>query len=209
MLKIPNVLIQLKINQHRRILIIWTYSRIQIWRNWTYPSWIQTWLQSAFRVTHLFYLQKKSCGISQEQNVAFCSNLILIGVFSNHVFTDIHTPPQLRFTLFFCQYQGLGGWTVKSTMMNVSMDIAPIIPLVLTWLPTMSASVLRALLVSYLCHRFHSWTLMNTVQTDDSSAVITIKVYPLSNVSTHSPISEWLQLTDYEELSICSWESWM
>lgn len=45
---------------------------------------------------------------------------------------------------------------MKSTMMNVSMDTAPIIPHVLTWLQTMSASVLRALLVSYLCHRFHS-----------------------------------------------------
>lgn len=45
---------------------------------------------------------------------------------------------------------------MKSTMMNVSMDTAPIIPHVLTWLQTMSASVLRALLVSRLCHHFHS-----------------------------------------------------
>lgn len=45
---------------------------------------------------------------------------------------------------------------MKSTMMNVSMDTAPIIPHVLTWLQTMSASVLWALLVSYLCHHFHS-----------------------------------------------------
>lgn len=45
---------------------------------------------------------------------------------------------------------------MKSTMMNVFMDTAPIIPHVLTWLQTMSASVLWALLVSYLCHHFHS-----------------------------------------------------
>lgn len=46
---------------------------------------------------------------------------------------------------------------MKSTLMNVSMDTVPIIPHVLTWLQTMSASVLQALLVSYLCHQcFHS-----------------------------------------------------
>lgn len=45
---------------------------------------------------------------------------------------------------------------MKLTMMNVSMDTVPIIPHVLTWLQTMSASVLRALPVSYLCHHFHT-----------------------------------------------------
>lgn len=37
---------------------------------------------------------------------------------------------------------------------------------------------------------------MNIVQIDDSSAVITIKVDPLSNARAHSTISEWLKLTD-------------
>lgn len=68
---------------------------------------------------------------------------------------------------------------MKSTMMNVSMDSAPIIPHVLIWLQTMSASVLWALLVSYLCHHFHSLGLRKKkkkkVQFNDYKAMITIK----------------------------------
>lgn len=68
--------------------------------------------------------------------------------------------PNLRSSLFLSSFppSSQASWapTVKSTMMNVSTDTAPIIPRVLTWLQTMSAFVLRALLVNYLCHHFHS-----------------------------------------------------
>lgn len=56
----------------------------------------------------------------------------------------------------FSSSQATWAPTVKSTMMNVSTVTAPIIPRVLTWLQTMSAFVLRALLVNYLCHHVHS-----------------------------------------------------
>lgn len=45
---------------------------------------------------------------------------------------------------------------------------------------------------------------MNVVQIDDSSAVITIKVVPLSNVRAHSPVSEWLQLIEYKDSFLSS-----
>lgn len=60
-----------------------------------------------------------------------------------------------QFWCYFSFSQALGVSTVKSTMMNVSMGTAPIIPRVLTWLQTMSVSVLQGLVVSYLYH--FSW----------------------------------------------------
>lgn len=65
---------------------------------------------------------------------------------------DLPSPPPPHLS----SSQALWAPTVKSTMMNVSTDTAPIIPRVLTWLQTMSAFVLRASLVNYLCHHFHS-----------------------------------------------------
>lgn len=53
-----------------------------------------------FVVCACLLAEKKSCEISQQQNVAFGCNLILISVFSSLVFTDIHTPSLMRFTLF-------------------------------------------------------------------------------------------------------------
>lgn len=44
---------------------------------------------------------------------------------------------------------------------------------------------------------------------DDSSAVITITVVLLSNVSAHSPISEWLQLIDYKDSLSFSCGNWI
>lgn len=57
------------------------------------------------------------------------------------------------------------------------MDTVPIIPHVLTWLQTISASVLRVLLVSYLKHHMMKRRLMS--------------------VAAHSSIAVWLQLIRY------------
>lgn len=89
-----------------------------------------------------------------------------------------HWLPSLR-------HQASGVWTVKSTMMNVLVDAAPIIPRVSTGPPTDAASVLRSSPVSYLGHRFYTRGFSENRVDKWLLTEITIRRVPLFNVRAH------------------------